>query len=103
MTRIPVHATQSTNSPLVGHYEPVKSATDIDWDTGETLATTTVYKAYLTDGTEAGRPLDWGHLITPRTNVYDTEAKARAGIRRAHRHLAALATQIADTAKENSR
>lgn len=83
----PVHATRSKNSPVIGHYKPVKSATDIDWDTGETLATTTVYKAYLADGTAAGRPLAWGYFIAPASNTYDTEAKARAGVRRAHKHL----------------
>lgn len=82
-----VHATRSKDSPVIGHYEPIQAATDIDWDAGETLATTTAYKAYLTDGTEAGRPLDWGYIIAPRSNVYDTEAKARAGVRRAHKHL----------------
>lgn len=83
----PVHATRSTSSPVIGHYKPVKAATDIDWDTGETLATTTVYKAYLADGTPAGRPLDWGYFIAPASNTYPTEAKARAGVRRAHKHL----------------
>lgn len=83
----PVHATRSKTSPVIGHYKPVKSATDIDWDTGETLATTTVYKAYLADGTAAGRPLAWGYFIAPASNTYDTEAKARAGVRRAHKHL----------------
>lgn len=85
----PVRATRSATSPVIGHYETVTVPTGLDWDTGKSAGQTTVYKAYLADGTPAGTPLNWGTGIAPATNTYTAEAKARAGVRRAHKHMEA--------------
>lgn len=87
--RILVHATRSTTSPVIGYYEPFH-VTDFDpWgdDTNPAEVIATEYRAYLTDGTPAGRPIHWGPRIAPASNQYPTETKARAGIRKAHKHL----------------
>ncbi|MFJ9558234.1 hypothetical protein ACIRPH_30890 [Nocardiopsis sp. NPDC101807] len=89
----PVRATRAATSPVVGHYDTV-TVTDTDWDTGQPTGIRTIYRAYLANGTPAGTPISWGNGFAPATNTYPTEAKARAGIRRAHRHLAEIAAEL---------
>jgi len=88
-----VRATRAATSPVVGHYVTV-TVTDTDWDTGQASGTRTLYRAYLADGTPAGSPISWGNGLAPDTNAYPTEAKARAGIRRAHRHLTEIRAEL---------
>lgn len=88
-----VRATRAATSPVIGHYQAVQIH-ETDWDTGDTVATHTVYKAFLADGTPAGAPTTWGDYIKPNTNTYPTETAARAAIRKAHRHLTAIGRDL---------
>ena len=93
MSTTAVTLTRAATSPVAGRYEAVETPVT-DWDTGQAVGTRTVYRAHLADGTPAGTPISWGDGLAPATNTYPTEAKARAGIRKAHRHLAAIRAEL---------
>lgn len=102
MSTTAVTLTRATTSPVVGRYEAVETPVT-DWDTGQPTGTRTLYRAHLADGTPAGTPISWGNGFAPATNTFPTEAAARAGIRRAHRHLAAIRAELSTIRAQTAR